>query len=191
MLFNRLAVLAGLASVATAAPSAQKKTLSPWQVTELRTGSPSGRPGSSPWATMNLTISEPNTIIVAKTKFPPQTATCGTQWTAAGGNPYGVVNTCVSSGKGTWTFEVIQSADADASPTRDFLLKFTLVDAVPRKKGASASKKTFVGTGAFKVGDNFKMVCGASGVCSTSLKPENTPFSITQQQQQVDQNDED
>jgi hypothetical protein len=60
--------------------------------------------------------------------------------------------------------------------SEDFTLKFThVVDFI--NQGNEYTGK-YEAQGSFKVGDNMRGVCGASGVCSWGLKDENKPFAI-------------
>ena len=143
-----LASLLCLASLAAATPA-----LKPWEITSLNTFSPSGRPGSSPWSVINITISDPSDTSVSP-------AICVGKWTFEE-PPYGVLNNCSDVSGGRWTFTMLKSDNADsASPTTDFKLRFEL-----KKAGAD-----FVGTGKFAVGENMSGLCSASGFCSFGLK---------------------
>jgi hypothetical protein len=136
----------------------------PWEVSQLTTFSPSGRPGSSPWSIINITISDPNDDSVSP-------ATCVGKWTFEE-PPYGVVNNCSDVPGGNWTFAMLKSDNATtASPTTDFKVRFWL------KKG----KAVFVGTQKFVVGENMSGLCSASGVCGFELKAGMTPVLVKQE----------
>lgn len=67
---------------------------------------------------------------------------------------------------------MLEPDDGEPSPTTNFKLHFEL-----HKDG-----QLFVGEENFKVGDNMRGLCSAGGVCSFSLKEENTPFPVKQVQ---------
>ncbi|KAH6843440.1 hypothetical protein B0I37DRAFT_418540 [Chaetomium sp. MPI-CAGE-AT-0009] len=136
--------------------------LKPWQISQLRTFSPPNREGSSPWSLINITIGDPNALIVNPTS-------CATQWTVDD-PPFEKLNACSEIPSGQWGFEMLKSDSTNPSPTTDFRVRYFL------KKGDEA----FEGTGSFKVGDNMQGLCSAGGVCSFELKEENTPFLVTQ-----------
>jgi hypothetical protein len=65
MLFTTSALVALLAytSSTTATPlQARQDTLKDWEVTAVSVFSPSGRPGSYPWATLTANVTDPNEI---------------------------------------------------------------------------------------------------------------------------------
>ncbi|KAK3291147.1 uncharacterized protein B0H64DRAFT_409919 [Chaetomium fimeti] len=154
---NLVSFILGLAPLALA-----DEDLQPWRISQLRTFSPPDREGSSPWSLINITIADPNGLIV-------NPASCATKWTLEE-LPYGHVNACSDIPGGQWTFAMLESDAANPSPTTDFKVRFEL------KKGDEA----FEGTENFKVGDNMRGLCSAGGVCSFELKEENTPFLVTQ-----------
>lgn len=173
MLFKSLLIITGMAS-ASAAPIAQ--SLQPWQLTALGTFSPSGRPGSSPYSTMNATIQDPNTIPVAQTPtgqaaFPPSSANCSAQWTTS--PPWGKSIACSSDSTFShWSFTI----NRGTSGTTNFTLEFKLVDDVT--VFGTRYTKTFIGGDHFELGKNLGGVCGGSGVCSWGLK--SSPYIIKQ-----------
>ncbi|KAL2129470.1 hypothetical protein VTI74DRAFT_7772 [Chaetomium olivicolor] len=153
-----LASLLGFSPFAAATLS-----LKPWEISHLGTFSPSGRPGSSPYSVINITISDPNDASVSP-------ATCVGKWTFEE-PPYGKINDCSDVPGGQWTFVMLESDGQNPSPTTDFKLRFDL-----KKK----KKVRFVGVEKFVVGENLSGLCSASGVCSFGLKEEKTPFPVQQ-----------
>jgi hypothetical protein len=149
--------LLGLAPLATVASS-----LKPWEISRLTTFSPSGRPGSSPWSIINITISDPNDAISSPT-------ICSGKWTFEE-PPYDIINSCSEVPGAEWTFVMLRSNGTGASPTMDFQLRFEL----------NKKRESFEGTEKFVVGENMSGLCSASGVCSFGLKEEMTPFPIKQ-----------
>ena len=160
----------------------QQAELQPWQVTSLSTFSPSGRPGSSPYSIINLTITDPNTINAGPAHrgtaiFPPTTANCSTYWDtwSETETPYNKTNACSEVQYGYWTFEMRETSGTSSTyikPTENVDIVFTHVDNVTVI--GSVYTKTFVGTAHFELGDNMSGVCGASGVCSWGLKSNTT-----------------
>lgn len=136
--------------------------LKPWEISRLTTFSPSGRPGSSPWSVINITISDPNEVINSP-------AICSGKWTFEE-PPYGIVNTCSEVPGGKWTFVMLQSEGSSPSPTMDFKLRFE-----QNKNGIS-----FQGMENFVIGENLSGLCSASGVCAFALKEEKTPVLVKQ-----------
>jgi hypothetical protein len=146
---------------------ASNTTLQPWQITDLYTWSPSGRPGSSMWAYMGFTITDPNTIdagpIAAPpfdASYPPSTANCSAEWQwYPSESPAGKVWRCTNTQYGPWTFELGEGATTEG---------FNLT--VHRKEGMVNSldtfTRTFVAKKEFAVGKNMRGTCGGSGVCS-------------------------
>jgi hypothetical protein len=57
-----VAVLAYTSSIAAKPLQARQDTLKDWEVSSVNVFSPSGRPGSYPWATITANITDPNEI---------------------------------------------------------------------------------------------------------------------------------
>ncbi|KAK0710141.1 hypothetical protein B0T26DRAFT_755252 [Lasiosphaeria miniovina] len=172
-----------LGSQATAA-------LKPWEISALRTFSPSGRPDSSPWSFINLTIADRNTY--AATAPPPDAsapgiaATCFVQWPYAG-DAYGREVNCTTTTTTTtplssspppeWTLTMLPTpGSAYASPLNDFMLRLTLT-----LKFAGAEDK-YEGSARFALGpgQNLQGICSASGVCAFALRDEAVPVLVLQ-----------
>ncbi|KAI0138051.1 hypothetical protein F4776DRAFT_663183 [Hypoxylon sp. NC0597] len=161
--------------------------LEPWQVTKLSTFSPSGRPGSSPYAFLRANITNSNSIPVGPgVSFDPSSANCTVQWVWYEEEPYGRTVECDAaevepSGSGSssiskWTIEILKANSSYPSPTEDMNVKFTLATNVT--VDGNEYYKVLEGTQHFNVGGNMRGVCGGSGVCSWALKEENTPALI-------------
>jgi hypothetical protein len=158
---------------ASSATSTTSTTLLPWQITNLGTFSPSGRPGSSAWATLAFTVTDPNTLLAGpiaappfSASFPPSSANCSAEWqwdpspaSGSASSPAGTVWRCTSAAYGPWTFALGAGASTEA---------FNLT--VHRREGMVDSGTTFtrafVGRKEFSVGANMDGECGGSGVCS-------------------------
>jgi len=180
-------LILSLPLITLAAPIASD--LKPWEISTLSTHSPSGRSGNAPYSSLFVTITDPNTIPLGKTRygeaaFPPSAANCTARWNSyAGEDPFGQIIPCEveNFNSGRWTME-IQKANATgngASATRDFKLRFGLEESMILDEGIVS--KRFVGTGGFAVGENLGIVCGGSGVCSTWLKEEGRPWLVGQE----------
>jgi hypothetical protein len=164
-------------------------SLQPWQVTHLAVYSPSGRPGSSAWSTIDIEIENTNQIYAGNTPygdsyFGPVAVNCSGQWTWPRLNAYGTVFGCDANAGGLFTFRMLPATNAtNPSPTTDFDLEFTLVqnkwllDNVTNGNSYLLSK-TWLGTTQFSVGDNMRGLCAASGFCWWDLKT-NTTVPIT------------
>lgn len=163
--------------------------LLPWQVTHLSTFSPSGYPANHPYSRLTVTIADPNTITLGPTRFgdaafPPTNTTCVVWWLAWSEDPREGpwVNTCGEIRSGKWTVEMLPppaTGEEKGSPTTDFVLRFTLSEAVVLGRGGVA-RLTFEGQAAFAVGPNMSGACGGSGVCSWSLKEGVAPVLVNQ-----------
>ncbi|AEO63792.1 3ffc141b-2c64-46a3-8362-d57d2a3f910a [Thermothielavioides terrestris] len=151
------AALIGLAHSVVAAGSPK-----PWEISYLTTFSPPGRPGSSLYSVINITIADPNDSTVSPTN-------CIGKWTYDT-VPYNITNACSEVPGGKWTFEMLESNSTSASPTTDFKLRFEL----------DKQHSQFVGTASFAVGDNLSGLCSAGGICAFELKEEDTPFPVYQ-----------
>jgi hypothetical protein len=174
MLFT-LVLLTGLASAAPALHSRQVTAeYAPWQITAVRAGAPSGRPGNNPNSSLSITINEPNTIRIQQAPsgyagFLPYNTTCSWAWEGAVNFPYGVETLCspVDSTFGNFTM-TLSKGSGGFSPQGDFVvnIKETKEMTVFQQRYV----RVFEGEQAFKTGDNLRQVCGSSGVCSWGLK---------------------
>lgn len=179
-------------SLVTAAPQPQRGgvandtlPLSPWLVTRLNTGSPSGRPASFPYSGIYVTISDPNTISLGPTRFleaifPPSSADCTIRWNTYFEEPYGWTTSCIGNlSHGKWSIEMVKKNQTSSSeeeeewdppsPTRNFGIKFTLEEGIILDDGKVVTR-IFEGVGWFSVATNLDFICGGSGVCSSGLK---------------------
>jgi hypothetical protein len=153
---NIIVPLLGLATLAKA-----DRWPKPWEITRLTTFSPSGRPGSSPYSVINITISDPNDSTVSPT-------ICVGTWTFEE-PPYGKINNCSDVPGGQWTFAMLESDSGNPSPTTDFKLQFEV----------QKMDQLFRGTEEFLIGDSLSGLCSASGICSFGLKEEKTPYRVS------------
>jgi hypothetical protein len=65
-----LAAVLAIASSAAASPlAARQSALQNWQVSSVYVGTPSGRPGSYPWATISANVVDPNEISLGPGSF--------------------------------------------------------------------------------------------------------------------------
>lgn len=158
------------------AAAGSDKELQPWEVSFLNTRSSSGHPDSGGYSSLDVTISDPNTIYAgtmgaSDVEFPSTSANCSLQWDSSAEEPFGWVTPCDSSSPtGIWTVEM-EGANATGygpSATRDFKLRFVLEESVELSNDLLV--KTFAGVGAFALGHTLSMVCGASGVCNLGLR---------------------
>ncbi|KAK4162916.1 hypothetical protein QBC43DRAFT_355640 [Cladorrhinum sp. PSN259] len=190
-LLARFSVLILAAPSSTLASNLNSTTstssLQPWQITDLHTYTPSGRPGNTPYSTFSVSIVNPNNIPLPETRwgnlsFPPSTATCSTKWIDIYINeqPFDKVIPCEAAGfgEGKWTME-IQRANVSGygpSPTRDFTLEFKMEESMVLNEGAV--RLQFVGRMGFAVRENLKLTCAASGFCNTWLDEEKKPLLV-------------
>jgi hypothetical protein len=78
---STLAAILAVTSCATATPlQARQDTLKDWQVTRAGSYTPSGRPGSYPWATITANITDPNQLTLGTSSDgKPVTVPAGSQ----------------------------------------------------------------------------------------------------------------
>ncbi|KAG9185469.1 hypothetical protein G6011_08013 [Alternaria panax] len=177
------AVLA-LASSAAASPlAARQSTLQDFQVSSVVSYSPSGRPGSYPWAQITAEVTDPNEINLGAASSGGSNVTvpagsqglnCIAKWYTRGESPLDRTWPCDATPKGYWVMNVLAGSGSFAAG--NFNLKFTHVaDVLYLGQQYTAS---FEAEGHFAVGENLAGSCGSSGVCTWSLKDESTPFEI-------------
>ncbi|KAB5545758.1 hypothetical protein GE09DRAFT_218451 [Coniochaeta sp. 2T2.1] len=177
-----LTALTGLLSLSSAALIGPNDTPAPWEISSISTFSPSGRPGSSPYSIVNITITDPNDIAAGPSgmaTFPPSTAICNASFVGSD-PPYNKVIDCSETEYGSWTFEMLESSNTSGwqSATTNFDVRFTRVNNVTVV--GEVFSKVYVGRAHFEVGANMRGVCGASGVCSWGLKEEERPYLVNQ-----------
>jgi len=64
------AAILAITSSATASPlAARQSALQDWQVTRVNVYTPSGRPGSYPWASITADVTDPNVIDLGPARF--------------------------------------------------------------------------------------------------------------------------
>ncbi|KAH6870801.1 cell death in tomato 1 [Alternaria rosae] len=177
------AILAITSSAAASPLAARQSALQDWQVTRVNIFTPSGRPGSYPWASITADVTDPNVIDLGPAQFDDTNVTapagsqglnCKAQWYTKGENPLDRTWPCDGTSDGYWLMNVLEGSDGFGS--RDFTLKFTHVADV--KYQGAQYKATYEAEGYFTVGQNLAGSCGGSGVCSFSLKGEAKPFEI-------------
>ncbi|KAM7193196.1 hypothetical protein V8F33_007896 [Rhypophila sp. PSN 637] len=107
-------------------------TVAQWSVRNLNTFSPSGRPGSSPYSTLNTTITDTYGHYDAHlNRVPLSTAICFMkwQWGSRDITPYNIVFNCSNVDPNDtdshWSFEMRNATESEyPSPTTDFYLWF-------------------------------------------------------------------
>jgi hypothetical protein len=186
MYTTMLASILAFSAAATAVPLVERQTtLAPWKVTGVAIGTPAGRPGSYPWATITANVTDPNAIVLGTSPEGDEVSlpagalavNCQAKWFTADDTtePTNHIWPCDPSGEGDgyWTLEVV---DTPGWSTTNLDLKFTRVaDTIYR---GSEYKKTFTATGHFEIGKNLGGQCGSSGVCYWGLKAGSNPVSI-------------
>ncbi|KAJ9132952.1 hypothetical protein NKR19_g9205 [Coniochaeta hoffmannii] len=140
--------LTGLLPLAIAATIGPNDTPVPWEISSLTTFSPSGRPGSSPYSILNITITDPNTTAAGPAHrgtavFPPTTAVCNATFVGEA-PPWGRALNCSETSYGHWSFEMLEPAE-NPSATTNFDVRFThklldeFSDNYERDRGHAAS----------------------------------------------------
>jgi len=173
--------LTRLLPLAIAATIGPNDTPVPWEISSLATFSPSGRPGSSPYSILNITITDPNTTAAGPAHrgtavFPPTTAVCNATFVGEA-PPWGRALNCSETSYGHWSFEMLEPAE-NPSATTNFDVRFTHVSNVTVI--GQVFTKVYVAREHFEVGKNMGGICGASGVCSFGLKEEERPVLVNQ-----------
>ncbi|KAL1792926.1 hypothetical protein ACET3X_009433 [Alternaria dauci] len=177
------AVLAIASSAAASPLAARQIALQDFQVTSVSAGSPSGRPGSYPWAQITASVTNPNEINLGTASSDgsevivpagSQGLNCKAQWYTKGESPLGRTWPCDATPNGYWIMNVLEGSNGFA--VGDFSLKFTHVaDVLYQGKQYTAS---FEAEGHFSVGENMSGSCGSSGVCGWALEADKKPFEI-------------
>ncbi|KAJ4369166.1 hypothetical protein N0V83_006250 [Neocucurbitaria cava] len=158
-----LAVILAFASSTAAAPlEARNETLQDWQVTKVSVGTPSGRPGSYPWASIVANVTDPNELNLGPASSDGSDVivsggssgtNCKAEW-FSGENPLGRTWPCDAVEDGYWTMTVLEGTAGFSST--DFKLKFAHVPDVLYEGGRYTA--TYEATGSFKVGDNLSVL---------------------------------
>lgn len=144
------------------------QTLSPWEITQVDTYSPSGRPESSTVSYIKTTINDPNSPSNT-------TATCAIEWDGLTKDetPYNTALECTPVEDGSWEFEVLRAdPDAETPSISNFILRFTRFD---------NAGNLYVGSVTLNSGidENLFFMCAASGFCYAGLRAESTPVHVT------------
>ena len=182
--FLALAATTSLAAP-TAPPSIQHRqnSLQPWQLSNIISFSPSGRPASYPWLTITASLTDPNALTIgtspidntAVTTEPNNTAqNCQAKW-LSGESPFGRSWPCDPSDDGHWRMEILETPDFHIF---NFDVKFTRV--AEKIYLGNAFKKTYEASVHFEAGVNLAQSCGGSGVCSASLREDLRPLDVPQ-----------
>ncbi|KAF1943127.1 cell death in tomato 1 [Clathrospora elynae] len=179
------AVMAFTSSITASPLEIRAAKLKDWQVTGVGSGSPSGRPGSYPWASITANVTDPNAYNLGTASSDgsaviisagSQGINCKAQWFIKNEEtPLGRTWPCDPAANGYWVMRVLDGGNGFG--TGVFNLTFThVLDVLYLGEEYTAS---YVATGHFEVGKNMAGTCGGSGVCNWGLKPENNPFPIT------------
>ncbi|KAI0805879.1 hypothetical protein GGR55DRAFT_260268 [Xylaria sp. FL0064] len=145
---------------------------SPWQVTGLKSWSPSGRPGTNPDWYINVNITSPDS--------PSSVTYCQIVWDYPD-VPYNQILDCEVLGASNstawaWTVELLEATDDGPYPTTNFDLRWRA--ATPLTDSTDEDFQIRTGVGQFEVGKNMQGLCAASGFCSWALKTESIPVPI-------------
>ena len=172
-----VALLAAI--TASAAPAANvARDDGKWEITQLYTHTPSGRPGNSPYSYVNTTIQDATASSISN---------CYLQYIDRDA-PWGVEQPCTTEGgNSTWAFTLNYPTSGNADASTNFNLEFkvwslenTLLSNFMAREAylaqLIADGKTYTGGDHFEVWQNMAGQCGGSGVCSWSLQ--DTPYAI-------------
>jgi hypothetical protein len=151
---------------------ASNATLQPWEITNLYTHSPSGRPGSPIYSYLGFTVTDANEIDAGPIASPPgeigqypnSSADCTAEFssytsTALAGRNW----TCGITAYGPYTFSV-----GPGGNTEEFNL--TIYRTEGMNSGYETYTRSFVAEVYFAVGLNMAGTCGGSGVCNWGQK---------------------
>lgn len=123
-------------------------------------------PGSSKHYTINITITDSNTVQAEQTPtgiavIPPTTSNYSFQWECPHGTSYGAIILCADVSYGNWTFEVLKNNNALYPSPTETSGKFIHMDSMRAPTGWVTKK--FMGIGYFSLGDNLGGECGVGG----------------------------
>ncbi|KAF9698104.1 hypothetical protein EKO04_003694 [Ascochyta lentis] len=169
MLFTTL-LLAGLASAAPAITSRQIPTeYTPWEITNVSGGNPSGRPGSGSNNTLSISIKEPNIVRLQRVPrgyaaFLPWETTCSWTWdrSSTSNFPLGVETLCspVDGTLGNFTMTLTRGiGNSD----------FTVNIKETKEVTVFATRYVRVFDAEKTLKEELYKICGRSGVCSVQL----------------------
>lgn len=171
---HRPSAFLGLLSL-TSTTIVAAQTLAPWEILQVDTYSPSGRPGSSTTSYIKTTITDPNSSTTNTT------ATCTIEWDSLTKDetPYNFATECTPVHDGTWEFEVLRpnpSSDSESPAVSisisNFILRFTRF---------TNDGNLYIGSVSLDSGPDrdLSFMCAASGFCHANLRPESTPLKLT------------
>lgn len=166
------AALLGLLSL-TSSTIVAAQTLAPWEILQVESYSPSGRPDSqSTISYIKTTITDPNSL------SGNTTTTCAIEWDSLtkGESPYNSALECTPVEDGTWEFEVLQADPSSDQPSiSNFILRFTRF---------TNDGLLYIGSVSLESGpeQDLSFMCAASGFCHAQLRPESTPVRVTQKE---------
>lgn len=170
----------------SALPPINTTNAKPWTINDLYTFTPNGWPGSTPYSTFFVSITNPNTISLPETRwgsvsFPSTTANCSTKWNGfTKEDPFDRIVVCDAGGfgEGRWTMEIqrANSTGHGPSPTADFTLQVKLEESIWLNEGLL--RLTFGAGLRFSTGTNLRYICAASGFCKSWLDMDKGSYSV-------------
>ena len=159
----------------------------PWTINEIYTFTPNGWPGSPPYSTFFVSITNLNTLSLRETRygsvsFPSTTANCSTKWNGfAEEDPFDRIIVCDAGGfgEGRWTVEIQRpnTRRYGPSPTKDFTLQVKLEESMWLNEGLA--RLTFGAGLRFSIWTNLRYICAGSGFCKSWLDKDHGPYSVT------------
>ncbi|KAL0469305.1 hypothetical protein QR685DRAFT_554158 [Neurospora intermedia] len=160
--------LLGILFLTTSTFVAALALMTPWEIVQVNTYSPSGRPGSSTISYIKTTITGPNSATNT-------TANCNIEWDSItkGQTPYDTAPECTPVEDGLWEFEVLRAdPDSQRSSISNFSLCFTRM---------TNDGNLYVGSVTLnsRVDRDLFFMCAASGFCYANLRSESTPVRVT------------
>ncbi|KAI1284711.1 hypothetical protein F5Y07DRAFT_393679 [Xylaria sp. FL0933] len=132
---------------------------SPWQVTDLKSWSPSGRPGTNPDWYIHVNITS--------TDSPSSMVYCQIVWDYPD-VPYNQTLDCEvldASDSTAWTVELLEATDDDPYPTTNFDLRWRA--ATPLIYSTDEDFQILTGVGQFEVGKNMQGLANATQVAES------------------------
>ncbi|KAF2622640.1 hypothetical protein BU25DRAFT_425580 [Macroventuria anomochaeta] len=167
------AILALGFSTSAASLEIRQATLLPFEVTNIVTSSPPGRPGSTPWSYIRANFTDPNSYSFTQGTHNGtvpaglQGINCEARW-YRGESPVGRTWPCNSVEQGHFALQVFPGTGASAY-VNDFELKF--IHGVEPEAPISNIFERFEANGSFNSADNLNGRCSSGGNCNYSLKP--------------------
>jgi hypothetical protein len=186
MLFTN--VFAGLAAIASAAPTLAERQIAdnevkPWELTSV-----SSARYKSGLHSIKVDLKNPNDYKVQRVPrgyaiLPKFNATCEWSWNGASNTPYGAETVCVTQSATSGIYGNITMTLQPGKGTDESTADFTVDIKETRDITIFGLQyiRVWEASSSFLRGDNLNIVCGGTGQCAWSLSPDKKPFFVKQE----------